>query len=662
MAEEDVRAKRQRIQRQLLSKGSCTRTALVDCLTMLSAEGLLTAELGATSKRTLRREVQTAVEQHASMNTPYGPVMQSMDLGAPALRQWEYANPFAFLHYLTSISDRFGDMMAQSARDRTTPLRLIIYIDEVNPGNPLRPDKGRSTQAIYWCFADWPQWALQRASVWILFGVLRSSLMTDLPGGVSGLMRHVLNVFFSKNGNNFQRGCIVQHRASSILVHADFGGFLADEKAHKEILEVKGASGTKPCITCKNLVHRLDIPAGNDYLVRLDCVDYHLLDYHSNDSVYEMVDRLTAAKTAGMTKTEFARLEQVLGLKYAPQGLLFDSHLRTILKPVDNFIRDWMHCLVSGGVLGTEVSLLLQEVQSIGVKLEMLQEFAKQFRLPKARGRVDPAWFSDHRISEEQLRSFASEQLNMVPIVHCFLVDVLAPMGLLPNHIKCFGKLRDIVEIVSLGPHSAMPHRATLRALIVEHGRLFKRVFPFEAIKPKFHHLLHLSENMDAVGVLLSCFVTERKHRIVKRAACHVFRHFEHTVLSDLINSQAEEFLNGGGLTPYKLIEPKEVDIAGVTWLRSTTVALPIGEVHANDVVGLTSRRVGMARAFWARPRAVDTIVVEYLAYRCLDSKTWCPTPGSSIFADAADIVAPIVWAVRSEQQIRVVLPTSWEM
>jgi len=113
MAEEDVRAKRQRIQRQLLSKGSCTRTALVDCLTMLSAEGLLTAELGATSKRTLRREVQTAVEQHASMNTPYGPVMQSMDLGAPALRQWEYANPFAFLHYLTSISDRFGDMMAQ---------------------------------------------------------------------------------------------------------------------------------------------------------------------------------------------------------------------------------------------------------------------------------------------------------------------------------------------------------------------------------------------------------------------------------------------------------------------------------------------------------------------------------------------------------------------
>ena len=34
--------------------------------------------------------------------------------------------------------------------------KIVLYIDEVCPGNPLRPEKSRTTQAVYWAMADLP--------------------------------------------------------------------------------------------------------------------------------------------------------------------------------------------------------------------------------------------------------------------------------------------------------------------------------------------------------------------------------------------------------------------------------------------------------------------------------------------------------------------------
>ena len=73
-------------------------------------------------------------------------------------------------------------------------------------------------------------------------------------------MRRVLNVFFSEKGHFFERGCILDCRGAKFVHRANFAGFLADEKAHKEIFEAKGASGTKPCISCKNIAQFLDLP------------------------------------------------------------------------------------------------------------------------------------------------------------------------------------------------------------------------------------------------------------------------------------------------------------------------------------------------------------------------------------------------------------------
>eukprot|EP00959_Pyramimonas_sp_CCMP1952_P397427 8327534-Pyramimonas_sp.AAC.1 len=70
---------------------------------------------------------------------------------------------------------------------------------------------------------------------------------------------------------------------------------------------------------------------------------------------------------------------------------------------------------------------------------------------------------------------------------------------------------------------------------------MFTRLYP-AATKPKFHQALHLPENMRCVGKLLSCFVTERKHRIAKRCALYVFRHIDNTVIKYILSRQMVAF------------------------------------------------------------------------------------------------------------------------
>jgi len=649
---EPPRAKRLRLDSELLSLPGCTKNALAEILTRLHASGLLVSGVGGGSARAVRRALTQASTHHSAKVTPYGPVVQQLDLGTEG--PIDYVNPFAYLYYLSSICHAFGDMLVGCMRG-IEPLRLVIYIDEICPGNPLRPDKGRTTEAIYWCFAEWPEWLLHRSAAWLLFGAVRTSIVNRLPGGVSGLMRQVMNVFFSRAGHSFARGTSIVHRDSNVVLRAKFGGFLADEKAHKEILGVKGAAGTKPCTTCKNVVQFIDTAdLESGYLVGIDCAEYERLDYHSNDSFYAMADRLSESRET-MSKKQFARLEQTLGLNYVPDGLLFDTHLRTILCPVDNCIRDWMHTMVSGGIVGTEVALIIAELRGHGVKYDTMIEFSLLFHLPRSRGNVHKSWFSEQRVSEDSLRSFASEQLSMLPILLCFLTDVIQPMGIMTTNIRCFSMLVHIVNLLTLGAESAVQYSQELRQTIIDHHTLYRELYP-DAVKPKWHHLLHIPETMIYIGRLLSCFVTERKHRTVKGAALHIFRHYEHTLIADLVNRQSQSYLEDNLFCPSYLVLPRTVQLPGQSLRLSTSAVIHCGELHKGDVVAIRPNLVGEVAAFWQAQD--ESIVVEVLAYRASsDDHSFDVRNAATCFANVASIVAPCVWAKRRDGVIRAMLP-----
>jgi hypothetical protein len=175
---------------------------------------------------------------------------------------------------------------------------------------------------------------------------------------------------------------------------------------------------------------------------------------------------------------------------------------------------------------------------------------------------------------------------------------------------------------------------------------------------------------MLSIGACLGCFVTERKHREVKGAACHIFRHFEHTVLVDLVNRQAEDFRCGIGFEGLDLVKPNPITVNDKTFLFSRKCMLLCGETCKDDVVALSGKRLGRVLGFWAEQQPspeglvdrTSSIAVQMLFFRCVpgDGNTWSTEKAEHSFVPASDLMAPVVWAPRSETAIRAVLPRVW--
>ena len=155
------------------------------------------------------------MEEHAKQDTENGPTIQTMPLESKQMQVVEYINPI-------------------------NPMSFVWYLCMCGPANPLRPERTRKLECIYWAFKHWPSYLLSRTGAWLVFGYIRTSIVDTLPGGHSALMARVLKIFFTPNerGHHFGRGILIENGGESHLLRAQFGGFLADDDAG-----LKGAGG-----------------------------------------------------------------------------------------------------------------------------------------------------------------------------------------------------------------------------------------------------------------------------------------------------------------------------------------------------------------------------------------------------------------------------------
>ena len=90
------------------ASGRTTKTATVQTLLQLQNAGLLNSE---EDEQSLKRKMQTAVEEHSKATTDYGPLVQKIKIGDSKLEDWEVCHPCAFLAYMSSISATFCDVL-----------------------------------------------------------------------------------------------------------------------------------------------------------------------------------------------------------------------------------------------------------------------------------------------------------------------------------------------------------------------------------------------------------------------------------------------------------------------------------------------------------------------------------------------------------------------
>ncbi len=138
----------------------------------LRMKGLLVADLADTSTQTLRKHAQHGIEEFGNTDSAYGKAIAPLDVvGGLTL---EVVNPFACL---TILRNRHAALFRALRGDATSqsPRRLLLYVGEVRPGNPLRPNKGRQTPCFQWAFVELPDHVLTRSDSWFVAAAARST-------------------------------------------------------------------------------------------------------------------------------------------------------------------------------------------------------------------------------------------------------------------------------------------------------------------------------------------------------------------------------------------------------------------------------------------------------------------------------------------------------
>ena len=168
-ASADPLAKRRRVLADI-GAISGSRVSAARILKKLHDDGhLKDTSLFDVSVSSMRRDAATGTaDAVANLSSMYGPMLQTMELGDVKV---EFVNPFTYIYCMCKQHQGLYRILADASGSR----RIVMYIDEVKPGNPLRHDKGRTTQAVYWTFADMPDRMLTSEATWFVVAAIRST-------------------------------------------------------------------------------------------------------------------------------------------------------------------------------------------------------------------------------------------------------------------------------------------------------------------------------------------------------------------------------------------------------------------------------------------------------------------------------------------------------
>ena len=130
------------------------------------------------------------------------------------------------------------------------------------------------------------------------------------------------------------------------------------------------------------------------------------------------------------------------------------------------------------------------------------------------------------------INAFASEVISAIDALHLFVLVAL-PNGVLPDHVKLFLLMVDIVTVLSLGD-LALHFATELDNALAEHHALFIKLYATCA-KPKIHLNRHVVAAMLRHGGNMSCGAPGRLHRFTKDVSKRIYNAFASSVLRQVV-------------------------------------------------------------------------------------------------------------------------------
>lgn len=486
--------------------------------------------------------------EFAEYNTAYGPIIRSIEIGVDAKGNpcnfW-YADSRASLVYFISESEKlarfFKNKLLEKPCDLVNPWHIIIYNDEITPGNQMLRHNNRKTQTFYYSFLEFESDALSSEFLWFTLTVARSDEVNEITGWSFGTFsKHLMVLFEVWRTEGFVCG--------DIIIFAELFMLVCDENALKATLDVKGASGKLPCFKCKNVMSKKSFRKLRRKRGRV-CIwelNWNKFDLHDDISIIANAEYLRDQKLV-LGPGKFKALQTSLGLNYNPDGVLL-SNMSFSTRVVSGSCFDPQHVYLVHGVFNIECGLLLKTLKKgAGIKAADIGTFFNTFSWP-SNSRTGASMF-DNR-SEKDLKKIgepitcsASDILGSYALLQEFLM--LRVWGTATADVKAacasYFALCNVLTLMTSVPRGGVTS-AMLMAEIVKHLNLHAAAYGKRHWVPKFHCTMHIPDQLDEMGLIVFCFTHERKHKEIKRylqGRCDTSAPtYEKNILQDVMHMQ----------------------------------------------------------------------------------------------------------------------------
>jgi hypothetical protein len=413
-----------------------------------------------------------------------------------------------------------GEALARKSANRAQPWNLVLYSDEVTPGNALKPDNRRKIQCVYWSFLELGAATLCHTESWFLIAAVRSSLVTRLDGGMSHLFKVLMPLFFGTSHHLTNSGVSLLLHGQHHVLHAKLGVMVSDEAALKAVLQAKGAAGMKPCVCCMNVVSKssqLHVHDASNYLEPMTSLDVNKWIPQTDESVMLILQKLKTADR-DETREQLAQMEKILGFNHCIHNVI---HVPEFL-PMTIVMWDWMHIYLVNGIFNHEIGILMKALRAQKAGWERLNDYMALWTWPRATGSAATLCDGKRAKSHIEANSFkvsASEGLSACPVLAKYLHDVVT--GALPDAViqavTSARMLCAVIRLLHMINRNVAVQPVELRAAIISHLRCYQDAYGTDGWVPKHHYSLHLPRMLADHGTLISCFTHERKHKVIKR-------------------------------------------------------------------------------------------------------------------------------------------------
>ena len=196
-----------------------------------------------------RESMARATSAQLRMDTPYGNMLTQLEVVSTDNKNMTIPaiNPLGLLVVAYEQGGNFTELFDKAYRASPStvenPWRLIVYGDEVTPGNVIAVDNLWKCWVLYFSFQEFGMIALECEETWFTLVVCRSNVVATVDAGISQIYAAAIKLFFGALGANLMTGGIVLRRQdrSQLRLWAKLGMLIQDGGAHKLVFNCKAS-------------------------------------------------------------------------------------------------------------------------------------------------------------------------------------------------------------------------------------------------------------------------------------------------------------------------------------------------------------------------------------------------------------------------------------